>query len=71
MRHPRLFSPGSDMSPQERARRDRREADSKAASAQTWQQTWRPLEPTVRHLREGAMDFMAIPSVIGRRRDDK
>lgn len=66
-----LFSPGSDMSPQERARRQRREAESKATSAQTWQQTWRPLEPTVRQIRDGAMDFMRVPSVIGRRRDDK
>ena len=70
MTQPRLFPPGSDMSPQERTRRKRREAESKAASAQTWQQTWRPLEPTVRHLRDGAMDFMTIPSVIGSRRDE-
>ena len=69
MTRPRLFSPGSDMSPQERARRQRREAESKAASAQTWRETWRPLEPTTRHLRDGAMDFMAIPSVIGARKD--
>ena len=69
MRKNTLFTHGTDRSPQERARRDRREAESKAASAQTWRETWRTLEPTTRHLRDGAMDFMSIPSVIGARKD--
>ena len=65
----RLFSPGTDMSAQERARRQKREAESKRASAQTWRETWQPLQPSVANVRAGAMDFMAIPSVIGARKD--
>ena len=68
-----LFAPGSDITPQEYARRKRREAESKQTAPQEWRQHWTPLEPSApRQVRAGSLDFMACPSVIsGQRRDAK
>lgn len=70
MRKSTLFAPGSDLSPQERKRRANREAERAQRDSDGWRQSWQPLLPSPpRFVRPGALDFLALPSVIGSRKD--
>ena len=60
-----LFSPGTDFSPQEQARRKRR-AQERTPAPDAWQQSWQPLQPTpAPPRRPGADDYLQHPSRIG------
>lgn len=66
MRKSTLFTPGTDLHPNEKKRR----AQPKPAPDDSWRQSWQPLPPTQpRNVRAGSMDFLALPSVIGERKD--
>ena len=64
MRKPKLYAPGDTalMHPNLRAK------IANEQPREPWKQTWEPLQPSApRQLRAGALDFMAIPSVIAGR----
>lgn len=65
-----LFAPGSDLHPQEIARRKRRAAErtTKTIDAE-WMTTWRPLEPAPpAPRRPGADDYLHAPGLVGTER---